>query len=341
MPAQQLQYESLSPAQKAAVFMVAFGAEVAPKILKELSDAEIERLTLEIANLREIPPAIEQRVLRESGDIILAQQYVSQGGVEYARKLLDKAVGKDKTVEILKRLEGGIRATGFGLIKNIDPKQLITFIQNEHPQTIALILTQLSPQTAAEIITELPEELRADVAYRIATMGKISPDVIKDLESVLQMQFADVGGRDMSISGGSKIVAEVLNMIEGDISKNILDGMEGDHPDLASEIKNLMFVFEDIVLLDNRSIQRFLKEIETKDLSIALKAASEEVRQKVFSNVSERVAAMIKEEMEYLGPMRLSDVESTQHKIVESIRRLQEEGQIIISGRGGKEELVA
>jgi flagellar motor switch protein FliG len=335
-----LQYETMTMPQKAAVLVVALGTDTAPKILRELSENEIERLTLEIANLRDIPPAIEARVLKETSEIIMAQQYITQGGVDYARRLLEKAIGKDKTSEILRKLEGAIRQTGFGLLKNIDPKQLINFIQNEHPQTISLILTQLSSQTAAAILSELPTELQADVAYRIATMEKISPDVIKELEGVLETQFADVGGRDLSVSGGTKIVAEILNLIEGSIEKSIMEGLETENAELASEIKNLMFVFEDLVSLDNRSIQRVLKEVETRDLSIALKAASEEVRQKIFTNVSERVASMIKEEMEYMGPMRLSDVEGTQQKIVESIRRLQEEGQIIIAGRGGKEELV-
>ena len=336
----QLQYESITNPQKAAILLVSMGTDIAPRILKELNESEIERLTLEIANLRDIPPNIENRVLKEASEVIMAQQYITQGGVDYARRLLEKALGKEKTGEILRKLEGAIRQTGFGLLKNIDPKQLINFIQNEHPQTISLILTQLSPQTAAAILSELPTELQADVAYRIATMEKISPDIIKELEGVLETQFADVGGRDLSISGGTKIVAEILNLIEGSIEKSIMEGLETENAELASEIKNLMFVFEDIITLDNRAIQRILKEVETRDLSIALKAASEEVRQKIFTNVSERVASMIKEEMEYMGPMRLSDVENTQQKIVESIRRLQEEGQIVVAGRGGKEELV-
>lgn len=336
----QLQFESLTKAQKAAILVVSLGPDIAPKILRELNESEIERITLEIANLRDITPGVENKILREASEIIMAQQYITQGGVDYARRLLEKALGKEKTGEILRRLEGAIKATGFGLLKNIDPKQLINFIQNEHPQTISLILTQLSPQTAAAILSELPSELQADVAYRIATMEKISPDIIKELEGVLESQFADVGGRDLSVSGGTKIIAEILNLIEGSMEKSIMEGLETENAELAAEIKNLMFVFEDLVMLDNRSIQRVLKEVETRDLSISLKAASEEVRQKIFTNVSERVAMMIKEEMEYMGPMRLSDVESTQQKIVEAIRRLQEEGQIIISGRGGKEELV-
>lgn len=333
-------YEDLTSAQKAAVLVVSLGQDVAPKILRELNEAEIEMITLEIANLRDIAPSVEEKVLKDASTIIMANKYISQGGVDYARSLLEKALGKEKTNEIIRRLEGSLKKTGFGLLKSIDPKQLSNFIQNEHPQTISLILTQLNPQSAAAILSELSPELQSDVSYRIATMEKISPDIVNELEVVLENQFADVGAKDLSVSGGTKTIAEILNLIEASSEKSIMENIETDNPDLAAEIKNLMFVFEDIILLDNRSIQRVLKEVETKDLAIALKAASDEVKEKIFTNVSERVGSMIKEEMEFMGPMRLSDVEATQQKVVETIRRLQEEGQIIISGRGGKEELV-
>lgn len=333
-------YEDLTSAQKAAVLVVSLGQDIAPKILKELNEAEIEMITLEIANMRDIAPSVEEKVLKDASAIIMANKYISQGGVDYARALLEKALGKEKTNEIIRRLEGSLKKTGFGLLKSIDPKQLSNFIQNEHPQTISLILTQLNPQSAAAILSELSPELQSDVSYRIATMEKISPDIVNELEVVLENQFADVGAKDLSASGGTKTIAEILNLIEASSEKSIMENIETDNPDLAAEIKNLMFVFEDIILLDNRSIQRVLKEVETKDLAIALKAASDEVKDKIFANVSERVGSMIKEEMEFMGPMRLSDVEATQQKVVETIRRLQDEGQIIISGRGGKEELV-
>ena len=335
-----VQYSELTSTQRAAVLVLSLGQDIAPTILKELNEIEIELLTLEIANLRDISPSVEEKVLSDASTIIMANKYISQGGVDYARSLLEKALGREKTNKILRRLESSLKTTGFEMLKNVDPKQLINFIQNEHPQTISLILTQLSSGNAAAILSELPLELQADVSYRIATMEKISPDVIKELEVVLEKQFADVGARDLSVSGGTKIIAEILNLIETSSEKGIMEAFESENPDLAAEIKNLMFVFEDVILLDNRSIQRVLKEVETKDLAIALKAASDDVKQKIFSNVSERVATMIKEEMEFMGPMRLSDVEATQQKIVETIRRLQEEGQVIISGRGGKEELV-
>jgi len=335
-----MQYEDFTNIQRAAILLVSLGDEISPLILKHLTETEIELITLEIANLRDISPPIEEAVLKDASDIMIARQYISQGGVDYARGLLEKALGREKTNEILRRLEGSLQTTGFGMLRNIDPKQLINFIQSEHPQTISLIMTQLPSNSAAAILSDLAPEVQADVAYRIATMEKISPDVINELEVLLERQFEDVGAGDLSFSGGTKTIAEILNLVETSAEKSIMETLESENPDLASEIKNLMFVFEDIILLDNRSIQRILKEVETKDLAIALKAASEEVKEKIFSNISERVAAMIKEEMEFMGPMRLSDVEAVQQKIVEVIRRLQEEGQIIITGRGGKEELV-
>ncbi|UCE67772.1 MAG: flagellar motor switch protein FliG [Candidatus Zixiibacteriota bacterium] len=335
-----MQYDDITNIQRAAVLLVSLGDEISPLVLQHLTETEIELITLEIANLRDISPAVEEAVLKDASDIMIARQYISQGGVDYARGLLEKALGREKTNEILRRLEGSLQTTGFGMLRNIDPKQLINFIQNEHPQTISLIMTQLPSHSAAAILSDLAPEVQADVSYRIATMEKISPDVINELEVLLERQFEDVGAGDLSFSGGTKTIAEILNLVETSAEKGIMETLESENPDLASEIKNLMFVFEDIILLDNRSIQRILKEVETKDLAIALKAASEEVKEKIFTNISERVAAMIKEEMEFMGPMRLSDVEAVQQKIVEVIRRLQEEGQIIITGRGGKEELV-
>jgi len=260
--------------------------------------------------------------------------------VDFASEILEKAVGHHKAREILTRLESSFKSRGFSLLKDIDPKQLSGFFQNEHPQTTALILTQLNPQHAAAVLSELGPELQAEVALRIATMEKISPDVLKEIEATLEGHFGNSAGRDLSVSGGAKAIAEILNLIDSSAEKNILQSLEAEDPDLAAEVKNMMFVFDDLILLDDRSIQRLLKDVETKDLSIALKATSDEVKTKIFKNVSERVASMIKEEMEFMGPTRLSDVESAQGRIVEAVRRLEEEGQIIISGRGGKEDII-
>jgi len=333
-------YDDLSATQKAAIALVAFGTEVASLVLKTLNEEDLEKLTIEIANLREVPPEVEEKVIAECHDIFMARQYISKGGVDFAKEILEKAVGSRRALDILNRLESSLRTSGFNLLKNIDPKHLVNFIQNEHPQTISLILTQLSPHQAAAVLAELPPELQSEVALRVASMEKISPDVLKEVESTLESHFQNTGGRDLSVSGGAKQIAEILNLTDTTAEKNILRAIEAENAALAAEIKNLMFVFDDLILLDDRSVQRLLKEVETKDLAISLKAAAEEVKNKIFANVSERVAVLIKEEMEFMGPMRLSDVEAAQQRIVEVIRRLEEEGQIVIAGRGGKENII-
>jgi len=335
-----MEYEQMSPIQKAAVALVAFGPEVSSYVLKNMPEDDIEKLTVEIAGLRDVPTEVENKVIEECYQIFMARRYISQGGVDFARQILDKAVGQNKAQEIMSRLESTIKSTGFSLLKDIDPKQLTSFLQNEHPQTISLILTQLSPQQAAIVLAELTPELQAEVSLRIATMEKIAPEILREIEQTLEGHFERSSGAGVTASGGAKAVAEILNLIEVSAEKNILQSLEAEDPDLAAEVKNMMFVFEDITLLDDRSIQRLLKDVETKDLALALKATSDELKGKIFSNVSERVAVMIKEEMEFMGPTRLSDVEAAQNRIVESVRRLEEEGQIIISGRGGKEEII-
>lgn len=335
-----MDYEQMTSIQKAAVALVAFGPEVSAYVLKGLPDDDIERITVEIANMRDVPAEIEEKVIEECYQVFMARQYVSQGGIDFAQQILEKAVGHGKAREIMKRLESVIKSSGFSLLKDIDSKQLTSFLQNEHPQTISLILTQLAPQHAAAVLAELTPELQSEVSLRIATMEKIAPEILREIEQTLQGHFEQSIGGGVTASGGAKAVAEILNLIDASAEKNILQSLEAEDPDLAAEVKNMMFVFDDITLLDDRSMQRLLKEIETKDLAIALKATSDEVKGKIFSNVSERVAVMIKEEMEFMGPTRLSDVEAAQGRIVEAVRHLEEEGQIIISGRGGKEEII-
>ncbi len=335
-----MEYEKLTPIQKAAVALVAFGPEVSAHVLKGVPEDDVERLTVEIAGMRDVPRNIEDRVIEECYQIFMARQYISQGGVDFARQILEKAMGLERAQEIMGRLESTIKTGGFSLLKDIDPKQLAAFLQNEHPQTISLILTQLTSQQAASVLAELTPELQAEVALRIATMEKIAPEILQEIEQTLQGHFQQSIGAGMTASGGAKTVAEILNLIESSAEKNILQSLEAEDPDLAAEVKNMMFVFEDITLLDDRSIQRLLKDVETKDLAIALKATSDELKGKIFANVSERVAVMIKEEMEFMGPTRLSDVEAAQGRIVEAVRRLEEEGQIFVSGRGGKEEII-
>lgn len=335
-----MRFEEMSPMQKAAVALVAFGSEVSALVLKGMSEQDLEKVTVEIANLRDVPSEIEEKVIEECHQVFMARQYISQGGIDFAQQILEKAVGAKKAKEIMHRLESSIHSKGFSLLKDIDPKQLTSFLQNEHPQTISLILTQLNPNHAASVLSELTPELQGEVALRIATMEKIAPEILNEIEQTLEGHFEKTAGGEMSSSGGAKAIAEVLNLIDTTAEKNILQSLEAEDADLAAEIKNMMFVFDDLVLLDDRSIQRLLKEIETKDIAVALKATSDEVKNKIFANVSERVAVMIQEEMEFMGPTRLSDVEAAQTRIVEAVRRLEEEGQVIISGRGGKEDII-
>ncbi len=335
-----LTYEEMTALQKAAVALVAFGPEVSAHVLKGMNEQDLEAITMEIANLRDVPAEIEDKVIDECHQIFMARQYISQGGIDFARDILEKAVGSGKAREIMTRLESSIKTTGFSLLKDIDPKQLTSFLQNEHPQTISLIMTQLTANQAAAVLSELSPELQTEVSLRIALMEKIAPEILNEIEQTLEGHFEASAGGAISASGGAKSIAEILNLIDTTAEKNILQSLEAEDPDLASEVKNMMFIFDDLTLLDDRSIQRLLKEVETKDLAISLKAASEEVKTKIFNNVSERVAVMIREEMEFMGPTRLSDVESAQSRIVESVRRLEEEGQIIISGRGGKEDII-
>lgn len=335
-----MDYATLTSQQKAAIALIAFGPEVSALVLKGMREEELEKITIEIANLRDVPADVETKVIEECHQIFMARQYISQGGVDFAAEILEKAVGHARAKDILGRLESSFHSRGFSLLKDIDPKQLAGFFQNEHPQTTALIMTQLAPQQSAAILSELGPELQAEVALRVAMMEKISPEILKEIEATLEDQFGQAMTRDLSVSGGAKAIAEILNLIESSAEKNILQSLEAENPDLAAEVKNMMFVFDDLILLDDRSVQRLLKEVETKDLSVALKATNDEVKSKIFKNVSERVASMIKEEMEFMGPTRLSDVESAQGRIVEAVRRLEEEGQVFISGRGGKEDVI-
>lgn len=330
----------LSGPNKAAIVMVALGSDASSQIFKNLNEIEVERLSTEIAKLDNVSPEVREAVLEEFHNLAMAHQYVTQGGIEYAREILEAALGPRKAKEILEKVQQTIRTTGFNLLENIDPKQIVNFIQKEHPQTIALLLAHMEAKNAAPIVSALPQELQVDVATRIATMESISPETLDQVEEVLVSQIKSLFGGDVSEIGGVKAVAELLNNVDRGAEKNILGNLERENPELATEIKNLMFVFEDVLLLDDRSMQRVLKEVDTKELSMALKGASDELQVKFFRNMSSRAAEMIKEDMDFMGPIRLKDVEEVQQRIVDVIRRLEEDGEIIISGRGGEEDIV-
>jgi len=333
--------QSLSGKQKAALLLMSLGPELSARVLKYLRDDEIEQLTLEIATLRQVEPELQDRVLEEFHGVCLAREYISWGGIEYAKELLTRALGSQKASDILQRLTANLQVRPFDSLRRADASQLLNFIQNEHPQVIALILAHLRPEQAATVLAGLPPERQAEVTRRIALMDRTSPEVVRDLEQLLEKKLSSLGPQDYTVAGGIQSVVEVLNRVDRGTERAIMETLEVQDPELAEEIKARMFMFEDIVQLDDRSVQRFLREIDlSRDLPLALKAASEDVKQKIFRNMSKRAVENLLENMEYLGPVRLRDVEEAQQKIVNVIRKLEEEGEVIISRGGGEEILV-
>jgi len=328
----------LTGEQKAAVLLVALGPEISAEIFKELKEETVEQVTLQIANLKKVSPQDRDTVMEECYQLSMAEEYISQGGVEYAREILERALGGQKAVEIINRLQGALQMTPFDFVKRTDPQQLLNFIQNEHPQTIALILAHLTSDHAATILSALPTEVQVDVATRVAIMDRATPDIIMEIEKVLERRIASVFTQELTAAGGVRSVAEVLNRVDRSTEKAIMEKLEETNPELADEIKRLMFVFDDILLIDDRSIQQILREVDQKDLVLALKGAGDEVKSKILKNMSARARAMINEDMEVMGPVRLKATEEAQQKIVNIIRQLEEMGEIVIA-RGGEEEI--
>lgn len=319
--------------------MIALGPERSADIFKHLKEDEIEELTLEIANTRSVSPQVKEDVLNEFYQICLAQQYIAEGGIGYAKELLDKALGEEKAQEVITKLTASLQVRPFEFVRKTDPSQLLNFIQDEHPQTIAMILSYLTSAQAALVIGALPPEKQADVAKRIAMMDRTSPDVIKEVERVLEKKLSSLVNQDYTIVGGVDAIVNILNTVDRTTEKHIMESLEIEEPELADEIRKKMFVFEDILLLDDRAIQRVLRDVDNADLGVALKAANEEVQNVIFKNLSKRLAAMIKEDMEFMGPVRMKDVEEAQQKVVSVIRKLEDSGEIVIS-RGGGDEIV-
>ncbi len=329
----------MSGIQKAAILLIALGPEKSAKIFKHLKDEEIEELTLEIANTRSVTPQIKEEIIGEFYQICLAQQYIAEGGIGYAKELLEQSFGAEKASDVISRLTASLQVKPFEFVRKTDASQLLNFIQDEHPQTIALILSYLNPAQAAQIIGALPPDRQADVAKRIAMMDRTSPDVIKEVERVLESKISSLVNQDYTIIGGVDSVVEILNTVDRGTEKHIMETLEVDEPELADEIRKKMFVFEDILLLDDRAIQRVLRDVDNSDLSMALKGANEQVQAAIFKNMSSRLASMIKEDMEFMGPVRMKDVEEAQQKIVNIIRKLEDSAEIVIS-RGGGDEII-
>lgn len=331
--------EEMNGVRKAAILLIALGPEKSSTVFKHLKEEEIETLTLEIANIRSVSPEDKEYVLNEFYQVCLAQEYIAEGGIGYAQDLLQKALGDEKANEVITRLTASLQVRPFEFVRKAEPTQLVNFIQDEHPQTIAMILSYLVPAQAATIISALPPDKQSDVAKRIAMMDRTNPDVIKEVESVLERKLASMLSQDYTIVGGVDAIVAILNSVDRGTEKHITETLEIEEPELADEVRKKMFVFEDILLLDDRAIQRVLREVENSDLAIALKVANEEVKNAIFRNLSKRLAAMIQEDMEFMGPVRMKDVEDAQQKIVGLIRKLEDSAEIVIS-RGGGDEIV-
>jgi flagellar motor switch protein FliG len=332
--------EDLTGVRKAAVLLVALQQETAARILRGLDRERVEEISREIAAIDAIAPDVREQVIREFYNLLMARQYMDAGGMAWARALLQKTLPPDEARRVMAIIEHQVHEQPFSFLQKTEKENLVTFLQEEHPQTIALVLSHVPAGMACEILSALATERQIEVVSRIANMDQTSPDVIKEVERGLEKRLAGLVSERFERVGGVAAVAEILNMAGRATEKAILEGLEEDNPQLVEEIRRLMFVFEDIIRVNDKGIQAVLKEIENEELALALKTASDELRQKIFSNMSERAAQLIKEEMEFMGPVRVSDVENAQQKIVDVVRRLEDAGEVIVTGRGGEKELI-
>lgn len=332
-------FDKINSSQKAAMVLLAMGVQNASQIMKNLNEHEVEKITLEIARLRDVPAETIGGVIEEYYEMMMANDYIIQGGIGYAKKVLENAWGHQKADDVLKRVEASTEVSAFYLLQTVDDKQLLNFLQNEHPQTTALILANLKSGQAAAILSELPQENQIDIAYRLATMEKTSPELIEDIETVLRDQIGAVFGGGLSHSGGAKSVAEILNSTSRAAEKNILSALRERNPELAEEITSLMFIFEDILMIQDNEIQKIVKEIDSKVLALSLKATSDQLKEKILNNMSERAAEMLQDELQYLKNVRVKDVEDAQKQILDVVRKLEESGEIVTS-RGEEDEYI-
>jgi flagellar motor switch protein FliG len=330
----------LAGVRKAAILLLTLTQDEASEVLKRLPPEAVEEVSREIASMGEISVSQRHDVFGEFYNNALANQYIAEGGLEYAKTLLKKSLTDTDAERMIKQVTQQVQTTPFSFLQKAESENLLTFIQDEHPQTIALILAHLPPQKASEILVGLPSQKQIEVVKRIANMEQTNPEVIKEVERGLEHRLSDIVSQTFEKAGGVETVAEMLNLADRSTEKGIMEGLEAEDPDLVESIRRLMFVFEDILLVNDKGIQAVLKEVDNEELALALKTASEELKQKIFKNMSERAAQLIAEDMQYMGPVRVSDVEGAQQKIVDIVRRLEDAGEIIIAGRGGEKEMV-
>jgi flagellar motor switch protein FliG len=330
--------EEVNGVKKAAVFLIALGVDNAVPLLKNLADDELESVTFEISKMKNLPPDIVARVVVEYHELMQTQKYATRGGSDYALNLLETAFGSDKAHNVLRRVKSETEVKGFKLLQRVNPNDMLNFLQKEHPQTIALILANMDTRRAAEILSNLPSDLQGEVAYRLATMGKTSPELLKEIEEALTNQMEGAFGGQLFRSGVVKVIAEILNSATRTAETSILENLVQKDPELATEIKKLMFVFEDLREIRDRDIQRILKDVETKTLATALKIASDELKECIFRNMSEQAVETLREELEYLGPVRVREVEDAQRRILDHVQELEASGEIL--GRGSSDDFI-
>ncbi|HUZ77760.1 MAG TPA: flagellar motor switch protein FliG [Chloroflexota bacterium] len=330
---------TLTGKEKAAGLLIGLGPEISGGILKVMPEGEIDKITTELLNMERLDPAVRDALFEEAYQLSLGHEYVSSGGVDFAKDALMRALGKEKADEILDKITSSMKATPFAFIKKADPVQLVSYLQNEHPQTLALILSNLTPIQSAAILAALEAQIQPDVARRIATMDRTSPDIMEVVGAALEKKLGGVLTQETTTMGGLDYLVKVMNQVDRVTEKNILDTLDQDAPDLAEDIKKHMFVFENVTLLDDKSIQRVLKEVDAKELAMAVRGASEGVKERIFKNMSTRAADMLREDMAVSGPVRLRNVEEAQQRIVKIIRRLEEADEIVVS-RGGAGDVV-
>jgi len=330
----------LSGRQKAAILLMSLDVDIAAKVFKELDMHEVEQIAVEITNLKDLSSNIIEEVIEEFYQLMTAQSYMVEGGIDFAQVLLEKSYGLDRAKDIIEKIRVLTTVRGFNILKKADPQQLASFLSKEHPQTIALILSHLSPDQSAEVLNEFKEDLRIDSIQRIAKLGKVSPTLLSQIEHVVDEIAETTLSQDMAIAGGAQLVANILNRSTNASAKAMLESIETRDFELAVQIKRLMFLFEDIVTIDDRAIQRILRDVDKRDLALSLKVSDDNIKQKIFKNMSERAAEVVKEELEFMGPVKLKEVESAQIRIVDIIKQLEDQEEITIGGKGKEDVFV-
>ncbi len=336
----EISIDSLSGKQKAAVLLMSMDVDIASKVFKELEMKEVEQIAVEITNFKDLSPSVVEGVIEEFYQLMTASNYMVEGGLEYAQLILEKSYGMDQARDIIEKIRILTTVRGFNILKKADPSQLASFLSKEHPQTIALILSHLPPDQSAEVISEFPEDLRGESIIRIASIGKVSPQLVSQIEHVVDQIAESTLSQNLASAGGAQLVANILNKTNNASAKAMLENIEEKDYNMSIEIKRLMFLFEDIVLIDDKGIQRILRDVDKRDLALALKASDEKIKAKIYKNMSERAASVVKEELEFMGPVKLKEVESAQMRIVDVIKQLEEQDEIVVGGHGKEDVFV-